>query len=179
MFILDGKPLALDRAFTHDDIQYPANWLRLASPEERQVIGIEEVPDPPVWDQRFAWGYTEDGELIWKDHAELLELWSAQVRTTAGTLIAPTDWMVVREIDNGVPVADEVKTERQRIRTLSDEKVLDLEATTTSEELAALVTSPQFNHWDAEPLPEPEPMQFDITEQGTDQATSDSGEVQA
>jgi hypothetical protein len=157
MFILDGKPLALDRAFTHNDIQYPANWLRLATPEERQAIGIEEVPDPPVWDQRFAWGYTEDGELIWKDHTELLDLWSAQVRTTAGALIAPTDWMVVREIDNGVPVADEVKTERQRIRTLSDEKVLDLEATTTSEELAALVTSAQFNHWGAEPLPEPEP----------------------
>jgi hypothetical protein len=46
MFVLDGKPLSPDVAFTHDGIQYPANWLRLATPEERAAIGITEVPDP-------------------------------------------------------------------------------------------------------------------------------------
>ena len=40
MFILDGKPLSPDNAFTHDGINYPANWLRLATPEEREAIGI-------------------------------------------------------------------------------------------------------------------------------------------
>lgn len=56
MFQLDNKPLALDTAFTHGGISYPANWLRLASPEERAAIGITEVADPESYDDRFYWG---------------------------------------------------------------------------------------------------------------------------
>ena len=57
MFLLDGKPLSPDVAFTTPDgTQYPANWLRLASPEERAAIGITEAPDPEQYDQRFYWG---------------------------------------------------------------------------------------------------------------------------
>ena len=89
MFILNGKPLSPDVAFTHGGIQYPANWLRLSTLEEKEAIGITEVPDPPTWDQRFYWGYTEDGELIPKDHTQLVEQWVSQTRTTAGTLIQP------------------------------------------------------------------------------------------
>ena len=96
MFILNGKPLSPDVAFTTGGIQYPANWLRLSTLEEKEAIGITEQADPPVWDQRFAWGYSEDGQLIWKDHTQLVEQWVAQTRTTAGTLIQPTDWMVIR-----------------------------------------------------------------------------------
>jgi len=55
MFMLDNKPLALDVPFTHAEIQYPANWLRLASPEERAAIGITEVADPVAYDDRFYW----------------------------------------------------------------------------------------------------------------------------
>ena len=155
MFILETKSLSLDRAFTHNDIQYPANWLRLATPEERAAIGITEVPDPPTWDQRFAWGYADDGTLIWKEHAELVESWTSQVRITAGAMISPTDWMVVRAMDSGVPVADDVKIERQRIRDLSNQKVLAIEATTTTEELADYIKSPSYSEWTAPELPEP------------------------
>ena len=43
MFTLNGNPLPLDIPFTHEDIQYPANWLRLATPEERAAIGIVDL----------------------------------------------------------------------------------------------------------------------------------------
>ena len=76
MFILDGKPLSPDVAFTHDGIQYPANWLRLVSTEEREAIGITEEPDPAAYDQRFYWGYDAEGNLIPKDHAQLVEQWT-------------------------------------------------------------------------------------------------------
>lgn len=56
MFQLDNKTLALDTAFTHNEISYPSNWLRLASPEERTAIGITEVSDPESYDDRFYWG---------------------------------------------------------------------------------------------------------------------------
>jgi hypothetical protein len=43
MFLLDGKRLTPGSAFEHNGIQYPANWLNLASLAEKEAIGIEEV----------------------------------------------------------------------------------------------------------------------------------------
>ena len=151
MFILDGKPLSPDVAFTTGGISYPANWLRLASPEERAAIGITEEPDPAPYDQRFYWGPN-----LPKDHTQLAEQWVSQTRTTAGTLLVPTDWMVIRESDNGVLVPDEVKARRQDIRDFSGTKVAAIEATTTTDELAAYITSSDYSTWDAAPT-EPEP----------------------
>ena len=34
-FLLDGKPLAVDAPFTVGDINYPANWLKFASADEK------------------------------------------------------------------------------------------------------------------------------------------------
>jgi len=99
MFILDSKPLALDRAFTHNGVQYPANWLRLASPAEREAIGITEAPDPEPYDQRFYWNPD-----LPKDHTQLVEQWVGQTKTTAGTLLAPTDWMITRSAEPGQPL---------------------------------------------------------------------------
>jgi hypothetical protein len=110
-----------------------------------------------VWDQRFAWGYSEDGQLIWKDHTQLVEQWVAQTRITAGTLLAPTDWMVIRESDNGVLMPDEVKARRQEIRDFSGTKVDAIEATTTTEELAAYITGPEYGAWEVVPEVEVEP----------------------
>ena len=153
MFILDGKPLSPDVAFTDlaTGVQYPANFLRLSTLEEKEAIGITEVPDPPTWDQRFYWGPD-----LPKDHTQLVEQWVSQTRTTAGTLLVTTDWMVIRESDNGVLVPDEVKARRQEIRDFSGTKVAAIEATTTTDELAAYITSSDYSAWDAAPA-EPEP----------------------
>jgi hypothetical protein len=57
MFMLNGKPLALDTSFQIDDTSYPANWLRLTSIEEKNAVGITEVPDEIIdYDSRFYWG---------------------------------------------------------------------------------------------------------------------------
>ena len=45
-FKLDGKTLPVDVAFTSNGINYPANWLRLTTLEEKQAIGIVEEPEP-------------------------------------------------------------------------------------------------------------------------------------
>lgn len=47
MFLLNGSPLPLDTPFRDAaGNSYPANWMRLTSLEEKQAIGITEVPDP-------------------------------------------------------------------------------------------------------------------------------------
>jgi len=152
MFLLNGHPLSPDSAFTDPatGVQYPANFLRLASPEERAAIGITEEPDPAWYDQRFYWG----PELP-KDHEQLVEQWVQQTRTTANTLLAPTDWQVIREADNGKPMGAGVKAERERIRTAAGGKITAINATTTTAELAAYITSNAYNSWN--PIPEPAP----------------------
>jgi hypothetical protein len=147
MFILDGRPLSPDTAFTHNGVQYPANWLRLSTLEQKEEIGITEAPEPAIWDQRFYWGYDADNNLIPKDHTQLVTLWTEQTRTTAGTLLSPTDWMITREVDNSTPVPEDIKTSRQNIRLLCNEKVNSIGITTTTGELATYVTSSEYSSW--------------------------------
>ena len=143
MLKLNNKPLSYDRAFTHADIQYPANWLRLSSLEERNALGITEVADAPSWDKKFYWGVDNP-----KDHTQLVEQWVSQVKQTAGSLLAQTDWYVIRMSDSAKPIPTSVQLERSEIRRFSDEKEAAIEATTTTEELAAYVTSAAFTLWE-------------------------------
>ena len=147
MFILNGQPLSPDVAFTHDGIQYPNNWLRLSSPEERAAIGITEEPDAPFYDQRFYWGPN-----LPKDHAQLVEQWVGQVKQTAGSLLSQTDWYITRASETGVAAPQSVLDRRSELRALSNQKEAFLEATATTDELAAYVTGPEFNVWEEQPV---------------------------
>ena len=157
MFLLDGKPLSPDVAFTHNGVQYPANWLRLATPEERTAIGITEVPDPRPYDQRFQWGWTEGGNPIWKDHTQLVEQWTQQTRTTANTLLQPTDWIVIREADNGKPADPLIKTWREDIRVATGVKIAAIEATPDTAALAEYITGAEYPVWPRDPY-SPDPV---------------------
>jgi hypothetical protein len=151
MFLLDGRPLSPDVAFTHAGISYPANWLRLSSPQERKAIGITEVPDPEPYDQRFYWG-----PGLPKDHTQLVEQWVAQTRTTANTLLAPTDWIIIREADNGKPADPLLKTWREDIRLATGVKATAIRDTADTDALAAYITGPLYPVWPADPYaPQP------------------------
>ena len=151
MFVLDGRPLSPDSPFTHDGIQYPANWLRLSTLEEKEAIGIEEMPDPPTWDQRFYWGYDSEGVLIPKDHGQLVDEWVKQTRYTANTLLTPTDWMIIREVDNGVTIDPAWRTWRENIRLAANSKNTAITQTTTTSELAAYITGVEYPVWPLNP----------------------------
>jgi len=145
MFLLNDRPLSPDSAFvTPDGTQYPANFLRLSSPEDRAAIGITEQPEPVWYDQRFYWS----PELP-KDHGQLVEQWIGQTRATANTLLAPTDWMVIREADNGKLMDAAIKAERQGIREVAGTKIAAINATATTAELAAYITSAAYSSWSA------------------------------
>ena len=162
MFILDGKPLSPDRAFTHDNVQYPATWLRNVSAEDRAAIGIEEVEDPSrSYDQRFYWGYDSDGALIPKQLDDettvpededdepvtttgLKTLWKQQTVQTAFTLLQPTDWYFTREADNGKPCPAPIRVWREDIRNLVQTKTSAIEDCATVGELAAFVSGVNF-----------------------------------
>jgi len=145
MFLLNGKPISLDAAFTTEDgTQYPANWLRLATVEEREAIGITETPDPIPVDQRFYW---DTG--IPKDHAQLVEQWTSQIKQTAGSLLSQTDWYITRASETGLAAPQSVIERRSLIRAMSNDKEAFLSLTETTEQLAEYVTSAGFNNWES------------------------------
>ena len=154
-FKLDGKPLAVDVAFSHNDINYPANWLRLASKTEKEAIGITEVADDPVYDSRFYWGdgtakalddvneKDKDGNLLKDENGNQVvtlgvkSVLKAQEKTTAGSLLAEYDWYVVRKAEKGTSIPSSISTYRDGVRTACDTREKEIDACSDT---AALVT---------------------------------------
>jgi hypothetical protein len=157
MFILDGKPLSPDVAFTTGGIKYPANWLRLSDAgREGGHRHHRAVPDPACVGSALCVGLLGRSASIWKDHTQLVEQWVAQTRITAGTLIQPTDWMVIREQDNGTVVPESVKALREDIRLATGQKNAAIEATADTAELAAYITGTEYPVW---PSDSPAPVE--------------------
>jgi hypothetical protein len=177
MFLLNNKPLSPDTAFTHEGIQYPANWLRLATLEEKQAIGITEVPDPVRADDRFYWDgdinnpkaledreevdedgnplFVKvlgeiDGEPAMVDSTERLvtkglkSQYIAQVKTTAGSLLATTDWMVIRKAERDVAIPPKVAQQRKHIVGESDRMEKAIAAVTSVEQLIEVLGTQQW-----------------------------------
>jgi hypothetical protein len=133
MFMLNDKPLGLDVPFTHNGIQYPNNWLRLASPSERAAIGITETADPQPYDDRFYWGLNNP-----KDLDQCKANMVAQVKAIAGSLLSVSDWKVVRAAEGVKPVDADTLAARAEIRDASNTNEEAIAACTTVDQLAAL-----------------------------------------
>ena len=157
----DGRTLPMDAPWEYNDISYPANWLRLSTQLDRDRLGIVWVDPPKSWDQRFYWGYDADGNLIPKDHAELVTLWSGNTRQVAGSLLTPTDWQIIREADNGTAIDADWKAWRESVRVAAGTKVAAIEATADTDELAAYVLSSDYTSWPRDP-DTPEPVVADV-----------------
>lgn len=141
MFMLNGSPLALDTPFTSNDIQYPANWLRMTTMEEKEAIGITEVADPDRYDDRFYWGVGNP-----KDLDQCKANMVTQIKAAAGSMLAPTDWKVIRATETGIPLDADTLTARADIRAASNTNEAAVAVCTTVDELAALqLTWPESN----------------------------------
>ena len=155
-FKLDGKPLAVDVAFkTSDGTQYPANWLRLSSAQEKKDLGITEVADAPVFDGRFYNGdgsakalddvnaTDENGDLLKDENGNQVvtlgvkSVLKAQEKATAGSLLATYDWYVVRKAEKSTAIPSAITTYRDAVRTACDTREKEIDACSDT---AALVT---------------------------------------
>ena len=123
MLTLNNKTLSYDRAFTHAGIQYPANWLRLATLAEKQALGITESADPATYDQRFYWGVDNP-----KDLTELKTLWKAKQSDICSSLLAPSDWRVTRAAELGQAVASAWLTYRGAVRSACNTRQTEINA---------------------------------------------------
>lgn len=138
MFVLDGKPLQVDVPFIHNGIQYPANWLRLTTWEEKSAIGITEVSDPVRPDDRFYY-VSMQGNPVPKDLDSLKETFKNQVNTTTYAILQTTDWYVIRKQETGVEIPEKIATHRNAVRAASEANKTALNAAKNLEEFIAAV----------------------------------------
>ena len=167
MFTLNGQPISIDAPYTAPDgTRYP----NLRDPAIRAALGVVEVADEPTYDQRFWWGvgnpkllddrpeFKEDGTPLFVqvydpatesmvDTAEqvvtkgLKSQWIAQVKDTAGKMLAQTDWMITRKVERGVEVPVEITEKRQAIVSETDRLETAIMACASVEELIVVVSN--------------------------------------
>jgi len=144
MYILNGNPLPLDTPFEDAGIQYPANWLRLSTPEERAEIGITEVPDYPRPDDRFYYvTQNPDGtyNAVPKDLTQLKPQWCNQVDATAYSTLLTSDWMVVRKTEDNTPIPADWTNYRTAVRAYAQTAKSNLNAATTLDAFIQVATT--------------------------------------
>ena len=157
MFLLNGTPLGIDSPFTYNDTQYPSNWLRLASQEERAAIGITEVEDAPWYDDRFYWGVDnpkqleditvtpeEGGDSYVQKGLKSQHL--AQTKATTNQLLSATDWMVIRKAERDVAIPAATVTYRAAVLTECDRLLAAIAAASDVPALMAVTAAwPESN----------------------------------
>ena len=143
MLKLDGKTLQYGKAFVHDGMQYPSNWLAVTPLEDKKAIGIIEVADAPVasWDQRFYWGadkpkqlndepvLDEDGKETGETSTGLKTLWKAKQEDVASSLLKPSDWRVIKAAEvTDYAVASKWLTYRAAVRSACNKRQAEIDA---------------------------------------------------
>ena len=148
-FQLKSKPLPVGVSFkTSDGTQYPANWLRLSTAEEKKAIGITEVAEPAPYDQRFYVSASTAKEL--EDKTEKVDgkdvvneglktQWIRQQKQQAGSLLAKYDWYVVRKAEKTTAIPTAIKTYRDGIRTACKTREDEINACSDTAALKTLI----------------------------------------
>ena len=138
MFTLNGQTIQYDRPWTHPETgtQYPANWMRLTSLAEKQAVGLVEVATPvaEIYDQRFYWSASNPKQLedVTDDDGNtttgLKTLWKQKQNEIAASLLAPSDWRVIKAQETGGTVATEWTTYRAAVRTACNTRQTEIDA---------------------------------------------------
>ena len=177
-FKLNGKTLPIDRGFTHNDIQYPRNWLRLSTQEDKDALGITWEADPVRHDDRYYWNgeldnpkaledvdaVDEDGNPVWEQELDnsdpenpvmvdtdvqvvthgLKHTMINQVKHTAGTMLAQTDWYVTRKAERDVAIPTDVVAKRAHV--VAESERLEV-AITACADVEALIEVMNNQNW--------------------------------
>jgi len=140
MWKYSGKVIRVGRSWTNNDgVKHPSQWATGWSAEEKAAAGLVWEDDPAPFDSRFYWSadvpkniddvneVDENGDpLLDEDGVQVvtkglktnaIEL----VKTQAGGLLAPTDWMVIKAAEvEDYSVPTDILTYRAAVRAASN-----------------------------------------------------------
>ena len=144
---LDGKTLSINKGFTHDEVQYPRNWLQNSTQEDKDELGITWEDDPVRANDTYYWNgeidnpkALEDVNAVDKDGVAIMDedtdkqlvthglkhTMIQQVNQTAGSILAQTDWYVIRKIEREVEIPSDVVAKRAYVIAESDRLELEI-----------------------------------------------------
>jgi hypothetical protein len=154
MFLLNGNRLAEGTSFYDaNGTQYPPQWLNTSTEEQKLAIGITWVADVVRADDRFYWDGDINNPKALEDKLEedgsttkgLKSQFVAQIKDTAGKLLNATDWYVIRKSERNVEIPAEVALKRTQIVTESNRLEVDINGTTTVEELITVLNNQNWS----------------------------------
>lgn len=147
--------LQIDVSFTLNDIQYPANWLRLASIYDKHNLGIYEIItsyNPTNFDERFYWQKdiidTVDNEKkiinrfingIEKNLDQLKKDWISTIKKIVNDNLNLTDWYIIRKTETGIDIPEAIVEYRTAMRQKSNELDTQINAASTVSDLMSIV----------------------------------------
>lgn len=144
---IDGKTLSINKGFTHDGIQYPRNWLQNSTQEDKDELGITWIDDPVRANDTYYWNgeldnpkAMEDVDAVDEDGVAIMDevtgeqlvthglkyQMTNQVNHTAGSILAQTDWYVIRKTEREVEIPSNVIANRAHVVAESDRLELEI-----------------------------------------------------
>ena len=153
MFLLNGNRLPEGTSFYDaNGVQYGSGWLNQATEAQKLAIGITWVADDVRADDRFYWDGNINNPKALADVTETVEgkeyttkglksNFIAQVKQTAGSLLAQTDWYVVRKAERNVDIPANIVTKRATIVTEADRLETAISNVTTVEALIEVLNA--------------------------------------
>jgi|TARA_R110001583_G_scaffold172818_2_gene326584 hypothetical protein len=152
IFKVGSKTIKLGRSWVSDKgIQHPSNW-GVWSAEERKTAGIEEIVLQSLPDKRlYTSSHNADGSvnstaLDLDDTSEsgvvvkigVKSSLKNQVKSTQASLLAQTDWAIIRKADKGTAIPSNIQTWRDAIRTKATEMETEIDKAANTDAIEAL-----------------------------------------
>jgi len=143
MFKYSGRTIRPGRSWTDDNgITHPSNW-HIWSADDKAAAGVTEIVEETPPDSRlYTWSMGADGKIsktaknladedakdssgnLLKDEKGnqviifgVKTTLKNEVKSQQGSLLAQTDWAIIRKADKGTAIPSNIQTWRDAIRT--------------------------------------------------------------
>jgi len=136
-WLYNGRTLKVGKSWTDDNgYKHPYNWASAWSEEDKTQWGVTWQDDPDTsYDNRFYWARDVERSLtdineVDEDNNPILDqdgnqvvtkglktIWIEQTKVTANSLLAKSDWYVVRNAEKSTAIPADISTYRDAVRT--------------------------------------------------------------
>ena len=147
----------MDKAFSHNNISFPANWLRVSTPADKEAQGISWVTpeEPPVVRAPLE---REKSDGI------------ARAKDTAGKMLAQSDWMVIASAERSRAIADDWAEYRAAVIAEADRLESQYSTAESYEALDAIV-----QNWPLDPNQQAERDRMEAEDAAAKEKQEDGG----
>ena len=139
-WLYNGRTLKIGKSWTDDNgYKHPYNWASAWSAEDKTQWGVTWQDDVNTsYDNRFYWARDVERSLtdineVDEDNNPILDqdgnqvvtkglktIWIERTKETANSLLAKSDWYVVRNAEKSTAIPADITTYRDDVRTASN-----------------------------------------------------------